>query len=270
MEELFSCRNCVHNSGQSLNAGPGKGYCQFHSSVIDAPSVTTCKYLHRKDLPRFAVEEGIREHAYEFTMYPGLVNLATKEPIGVTHYSEKFAWEHGQFNPLLNALAQYYKAERSWVFIQAFTGGVDGMRSLAHVSLVRRYMDRCAKWTSSYRLVLSMVQEIDIEPQFEDRDLITSKSLGVEEARAQALWDVIFARISGLQEYGWHSGLEYLVWITDNLNGALSEFDWGKLKPQLTSTKPNITNLIINHAQENGEFFAHYPERESESESDSY
>ena len=45
MEELFSCRNCVHNSGQSLNAGPGKGYCQFHSSVIDTPEQTTCKYL---------------------------------------------------------------------------------------------------------------------------------------------------------------------------------------------------------------------------------
>ena len=45
-------------------------------------------------------------------------------------YSEKYAWEHGQYNPLLNALAQYYKSERSWVFIQAFTGGVDGMRSL--------------------------------------------------------------------------------------------------------------------------------------------
>src|SRR5689334_4659094 len=146
MEELFSCRNCVHNSGQSLNAGPGRGYCQFHSSVIDIPSQTTCKYLHRKDLPRFAVEEGIREHAYEFAMYPGLVNLITKEAIADVPYSEKYSWEHGQYDPLLNALAQYYKSERSWVFIQAFSGGVDGMRSLAHACLVRRYMDRCAKW----------------------------------------------------------------------------------------------------------------------------
>src|SRR5208337_3869323 len=110
-------------------------------------------------------------------------------------YSEKFAWEHGQYDPSLNALAQYHKAERSWVFIQAFSGGVDGMRSLTHASLVRRYMDRCAKWTSSYRLVLSMVQEIDIELRFEDRDLISSSYLGVEEARSQALWDVIFARL---------------------------------------------------------------------------
>ena len=60
MEELFSCRNCVHNSGQSLNIGLGKGYCQFHSSVIDSPFETTCKYLHRKDLPRFSVDEAIK------------------------------------------------------------------------------------------------------------------------------------------------------------------------------------------------------------------
>ncbi|MGB2611957.1 MAG: hypothetical protein WBC80_23540, partial [Isosphaeraceae bacterium] len=72
----------------------------------------------------------------------------------------------------------------------------------------------------SYRLVLSMVQEIDIEPRFEDRDLISSSHLGVKEARSQALWDVIFARLSGLQEYGWHSGLECLVWITDKLTGV--------------------------------------------------
>ena len=130
MEELFSCRNCVHNSGQSLNIGLGKGYCQFHSSVIDSPFETTCKYLHRKDLPRFSVDEAIREHAYEFALFPGLATLETKKPIGVIPYSEKYAWEHGQYNPLLNALAQYYKSERSWVFIQAFTGGVDGMRSL--------------------------------------------------------------------------------------------------------------------------------------------
>ena len=115
-----------------------------------------------------------------------------------------------------------------------------------------------------------MVQEIDIEPRFEDRDLISSSYLGVEEARSQALWDVIFARLSGLQEYGWHSGLEYLVWITDKLNGGLSEFDWGKLKSELASTKPRVTSMIIKHAQDNGEFFAHYPEREPESEIDSF
>ena len=266
MEELFNCRNCVHNSGQSLNAGQGKGYCQFHGSVIDVPSETTCKYLHRKDLPRFTVEEGMREHAYEFTMYSGLVNLVTKKSIVNLPYSEKYAWEHGEYSPLLNALAQYHKAERSWVFVQAFSGGVDGMRSLTHASLIRRYMDRCAKWTSSYRLVLSLVQEMDIEPRFEDGDLASSDDLGIEESRHQALWDVIFTRISGVQEYGWHSGLESLVWITDALNGGLSDLNWEKLKPELTSAKSRITDTIIQHAKDHGEFFTHHVEQEREPE----
>ena len=89
-----------------------------------------------------------------------------------------------------------------------------------------------------------MVQEIDIEPRFEDRDLISSSYLGVKEARSQALWDVIFARLSGLQEYGWHSGLECLVWITDKLNGGFSEFDWGKLKSELASTKRDCSIIL--------------------------
>jgi len=268
MDELFSCRNCVHNSGQSLNSGRGHGYCQFHSSVIIDPIQTTCKYLHRKDLPRFSVDEATREHAYEFTMFSGLVNLVTKEPIGIIPYSEKYYWEHGQFNSLLNSLARYHKTNRAWIFIESLAGGVDGMRSLAHASLVRRYMDRCAKWTSSYRLVLSMVQEIDIEPRFEDADLISSSYLGIEEARTQALWDVIFARISGVQEYGWHSGVESLLWITDELNGGLSKLDWLKLKLELTETKPKVTDVIIRHARDNGGFFTQNYEQEPELESE--
>ena len=43
MEELFSCRNCVHNSGQSLMVGRGPGFCLQHESVILSPERTTCK-----------------------------------------------------------------------------------------------------------------------------------------------------------------------------------------------------------------------------------
>jgi len=114
--------------------------------------------------------------------------------------------------------------------------------------------------------VLSLVQEIDIEPKFEDSDLTSTRDLGLQEARSQALWDVVFARLSGVQEYGWHSGLEKLVWITDELNGGLSEFDWGKLKSELSTTKTTITDVIIQHAKDNGEFFAHTFEREPEVE----
>ena len=51
MDELFSCRNCIQNAGQSLTTGHGSGFCLTHNSVIPDPIRTTCKFLHRKDLP---------------------------------------------------------------------------------------------------------------------------------------------------------------------------------------------------------------------------
>ena len=74
MDELFSCRNCIHNCGQSLNVGRGPVYRLQHDSVIPDPGLITCKYLHRKDLPNFVVDEGVREHAAEFA--PGPVSKA--------------------------------------------------------------------------------------------------------------------------------------------------------------------------------------------------
>ena len=75
MDELFSCRNCIHNSGQSLLIAEGLGFCLQHNSVIRDPDRTTCKYLHRKDLPNFVVHEGIGEHAAEFAGFPLQVSL---------------------------------------------------------------------------------------------------------------------------------------------------------------------------------------------------
>ena len=135
MDELFSCRNCIHNCGQSLNIGRGTGFCLQHDSLIPEPGRTTCKYLHRKDLPSFVVDEGVREHAAEFALFPRLVTLDTKESIERIRYSEKRGWEDGTFDPLTHALAQYHKSSPKWVFIQAFSAGVDGHRSLAHASL---------------------------------------------------------------------------------------------------------------------------------------
>ena len=126
MDELFSCRNCIHNCGQSLSSGNGTGFCLKHNSVIPEPGRTTCKYLHRKDLPHFVVDEGLREHAAEFALFPRLVTLEQKEPIERIVYSERYVWERNEFDPLTHALAQYFKTERRWVLIQAFTGSSDG------------------------------------------------------------------------------------------------------------------------------------------------
>ncbi len=263
MDELFSCRNCIHNCGQSLNTGNGAGYCLKHSSVISHPDRTTCKYLHRKDLPHFVVDEGIREHAAEYALFPRLVSLDTKEPIERIVYSEKYYWEKREFDPLTHALAQYFKAERRWVVIQAFTAGADGQRSLAHASLVRHYMDHCGTWTSSYRLVLGLLEEIDETPAFTRRALFVSDGSSAQETAENALWDVVFVRLSAIQEYGWHAGLETLMWVSDAVNGSLVELNWTRLQGELSSLRDKWIGEVISHAKAHDAFFPK-PEIEEE------
>lgn len=256
MNALFSCRNCIHNCGQSLLIGRGAGFCLQHDSLLFKPHESTCKYLHRKDMARFVVAEGLGEHASEFAGFSAIADLIEHKPIERQHYSEKFAWEHKQFDPLNQCLAQYRNLKPKWIFLRALSGGLDGRRSLAHACLVRRYMDNCGTWRSSYRFVLALVQELPSTPQFQDSDLIAVNGVSPDDnIRQDAVWDVFFARLSGLQEYGFHSGIEELMWVTDHLNGALIELDWPVLQRQLDAKAPEWTDLIIRHAASEGVFF---------------
>ena len=255
MDELFSCRNCIHNCVQSLHIGRGTGFCLKHDSVIWNPGETTCKYLHRKDLPQFIVDEGLREHAAEFALFSGLVSLRTKQPIARIKYSERFAWERDLFDPLVNAIAQYYKIKPHWAFIQGFTGGADGRRSLTYSAFVRRYMDTCETWRSSYRLVLALVDEIDEEPKFDARSIFVSEGENEEAVTQEALWDVVFTRISGLQEYGYHAGLESVMWAPDSLNRGLSDLNWPTLRGELSHMRQVWREQILTHARDQGAFF---------------
>ncbi|NOT58679.1 MAG: hypothetical protein HOP19_00465 [Acidobacteria bacterium] len=262
MNELYSCRNCIHNCGQSLLIGKETGYCIKHDSVLFEPVRTTCKYLHRKDLPRFVVDEGLREHAGEFARFSALADLLEHKPVERLPYNEKFAWERHQFDPLNQSLAQYHKTKPVWIFLQAMSGGLDGRRSLAHASLVRRYMDQCGTWRSSYRFILALLQELPSTPQFQDNDLNTADSQLDDEMRQEAVWDVFFTRLSGLQEYGFHAGLEDLMWATDHLNGALATLDWSALKAELDDKAPEWAEQVIQHAKSENAFFPSHPPSE--------
>lgn len=262
MLELFSCRNCIHNAGQSLHVGKGQGYCMRHRSVIDDADDTTCKYQHRKDLPHFVVDESRSEHAAEFARFTSLVTLSTSEPVRKTFYSEKYYWEHRQFDPITNALAGYRKADRSWVYIQAFAGGLDGQRALVHSCLTRRYMDHCDTWTSSYRHILSLVDEMKTPPAFAKTALNVPDGDDVNEVEAEARWDVFFARLCGLQEYGWHAGVEELMWASDRMNGSLSELNWDAVVVDLEAVCPEWTEKIIKHAKTNDAFFTQTADEE--------
>ena len=255
MDELFSCRNCIHNCAQSPHIGQGSGFCLKHESVIWQPAETTCKYLHRKDLPQFVVDEGVREHAAEFALFSGLASLKTKLPIARIRYSERFVWERRSFDPLIGAIAQYYKIKPHWAFIQGFTGGTDGRRSLTYSAFVRRYMDTCETWRSSYRLILALVDEIDEEPKFDARSILVGEGDDPETSAQEALWDVVFTRLSGLQEYGYHAGLESVMWATDSLNGGLSTLNWPALQKELSQMRRVWTEQILSHVNDQGVFF---------------
>ena len=228
MYENFSCRNCLHNCGQTLNIGRGIGFCLQHNSIIREPDRTTCKYLRRKDLPWFVVDEARSEHAAEFAAFSGLVGLYTHEAIKPAYYSERFSWETKSFDGLTNALARYHLSVRKWIFIESFTSGADGRRAVAQASLTRRYMAVCDTWKSSFRLTLDVAHQLATKPVFLANDIYDGGS-GEEDA----LWDVVFSRLSLIQEYGWHAGLPDLQWITElleeiltYLNGSHSRLSW--------------------------------------------
>ncbi|MFM8332980.1 MAG: hypothetical protein ACKN9T_14950 [Candidatus Methylumidiphilus sp.] len=255
MEQLFSCRNCIHNCGQSLLIGNGAGFCLKHHSVLYASATTTCKYLHRKDLPSFVVDEGIREHAAEFAEFSNLADLLTHQPIDRIPYSERFVWERRQYDPINQSLAHYHKTKPVWVFLEAMSGGVDGRRMLTHASLVRRYMANCGMWRSTYRFVLSLIHEFPNDPQFSDAELVCGVDDDLDLVRDDARWDVFFVRLGCLQEYGFHSGLPELMWATDHLDGGLSSLDWNAMQNELAVKVPQWSELIVEHARSEDAFF---------------
>lgn len=263
MDQLFSCRNCIHNSAQTPLIGRGAGFCLMHKSVLKYPERTTCKYFSRKDMPSFLVDEGVKEHAYEYASFSTIVDMPTSASVERVLYSEKYAWSTGTYDSLTQILAHSYKVRPTWVFVQSVSGGVDGRRLLAHSSLVRRYMANCATtWRSSYRFALSVIKEVAQRPIFASGDLLD------EGSSEEAEWDVFFARVSCVQEYGFHSGLEELMWATDHMNGALTQFDLRGVREELTKKSSRWVDVVIKHATDHGAFFPDSPGGENFEESE--
>ena len=223
--ELFSCRNCVHNPNQGVALGRGAGFCLRWNSVLAEPEKTTCKYLHRKDLPSFLVTEAIQEHIREFSIYPGIAELETN---------------HEPLDPAILSLADHtekYEEAESESALLAFSGSVDGRKSLAFASLVRRCMARPEAWRSSARLVLALLGEVDNEILIGKKDLVVYEGESPEEKKEEARWEVLFARLSGIQEYGEYASLEGLKYPMRSLKKIAAEQDLEKLLGALSPLK---------------------------------
>jgi len=116
-------------------------------------------------------------------------------------------------------------------------------------------MQRCDTWKSSYQLAPAVLQELDIEPVFGQRDLYLREGEEYEDVVSDALWDVFFCRLGSVQEYGFHAGIQELMWTTDSLNRAMSDFDWKILKSALEEKRTQQTLTVIRHAESENEYF---------------
>lgn len=217
----------------------------------------TCKHLSRKDLPNFIVDESVREHAYEFATYSSIVDTTTMRLAPLLHFSERYGWVNHNFDALTMTLSNADRIAPTRLFVEGLAGGADGRRSLAHASAVRRYMANCGTWRSSYRLVLSMVQGLRDKPVFSLRDLP-----GPETDENDAIWDLFFVKISGVQEYGFSAGIESLIWATDQLGNSFSELNWAKVYEEISTLSYTWIETIISHAQDEGQFFPDPPPEE--------
>ena len=119
--------------------------------------------------------------------------MPTMSSVATINYSEKHVWLTRTHDSLTQSLAHSYKITPTWVFVENLAGGGDGRRALAHSAVVRRYMANCRTWKSSYRFVLSLVEELPKTPYFEEEDVNPE---GQQNALEEALWDVFFCRIS--------------------------------------------------------------------------
>jgi hypothetical protein len=237
--DLFSCRNCIHNPAQGLTVGRGAGFCLQWGSVVERPGHTTCKYLHRKDLPAFLVREAVEEHADELSDTRGMVDLHGHDPIPLR------AAEPGAspaLDPATQVVASYHAldsaqdmtAHRRGELIALFAGSVDGRSALLHASLLRRGMLGAASWKTRKGLVTALLEEVDSDVFFNDKDLIGPDS---HAARAAARWEVAYARLSGIQEFGWHAADDRLKHPLRELGSQIADDDWTGLLGALSMLK---------------------------------
>jgi hypothetical protein len=92
------------------------------------------------------------------------------------------------------------------------------------------------------------------EPVLDAQSIVESED-DADTVKEEARWDLFFVQLSGLQEYGWHAGLEELMWASDSVNGGLSDLNWDRLRRELQGSCPRWTDAIVAHAQENHAFF---------------
>lgn len=245
--DLFSCRNCIHNPAQGLTLGPGAGFCLTWGSIIDRPEQTTCKYLHRKDLPMFLARRGVQEHEEEFSQVAYMADLETHEPLVPRAYDSDAMLEAERLDTATRAVAAYHALDsapdttaqrRDWT-LATFAGAADGRKAMTHASLVRRMLTSGGLTRIWTRRVLDLLDEIDSDVLFRAIDLLEAGGA------AAARWEVAHARLSCVQEFGWHAAREQLMYPMTELGAHVAEEDWNGFLLALGRLKERFRELVI-------------------------
>jgi hypothetical protein len=110
-------------------------------------------------------------------------------------------------------------------------------------------MRHCDSWTSSYRLILEQVEEVA------EQVVVTPKQLVDGADNDDAMWEVLFCRLSAVQEFGWHAGLAALKHPLNGASEKVAEGDWSGAYAAMAPQVPKWRHLIINRAKAAGVYF---------------
>lgn len=244
--DLFSCRNCIHNPAQGLTLGPGAGFCLTWGSVIEQPEQTTCKYLHRKDLPMFLARQATQEHQDELSQLAYMADLETHELLVPRPYDSDGMLEAERLDAPTRAVAAYHRldtapdatAQRRDLTLATFAGAADGRKAMTHASLVRRMFTGGGPTRIWTRRVLDLLDEIDSDVLFRAVDLLESGDV------AAARWEVAHTRLSCVQEFGWHAADEQLMYPMMELGGHVADEDWSGFLVALGRLKESFRERV--------------------------
>lgn len=255
MRNLYTCDNCIFNPVQYQDIGARTGFCLKHDSLLFSPSLTTCRHFRRKDLPYFVCEEGHEEHRKEYQALDAIVYFETKHEVEKRFYSERYAWESGTFDSYLHEVAIYHRSGKKSIYLQAFLGSRNPVKNIIHSCLVRRYILQCGPNVDNYRILLSSVVDMAQPVDIHIRDF----RIEVDEERFAELRDIylkeiFLLRIYAIQEYGALTENEQVMWLSDELNGAI-EASWSEFAIAVRRLIPEIQTNIIKGAQQRGTFF---------------
>lgn len=255
MRNLYTCDNCIFNPSQYQEVGSRTGFCLRHDTLLFNPSQTTCSGFQRKDLPSFLSEEGHSEHRAHFRETRGVVHYYSRAPVEQRRYSARHRWNLRDFDPYLHEIAIYHRTVKKWTYLQAFLSSRNPIKSIMHSCLVRRYISHCGPQKDNYELVLSATTDLaePIDLRITDFRISVSQD-EFEVARDIYAKDIVLLRLYLVQEYGALIQDEHIMWISDELNGAI-EASWREFAVAAQRLAPAIVDYIIRSAETRGTFF---------------